>query len=146
MLYPIYTAIKQQLKTIDTENKFAGIEWYNVQYESTIAKTPRIFVEFPEELKFDQITKDSKRAPIKIQLHIVSQAIAGADGAIADSIVEEHENVAKIAKKALCQFTPTYDGVKLTKPLQLYSWKHYHKYKGYMITMLVFTCKKHLIE
>jgi len=146
MLYPIYIAIKQQLKTKDTENKFAGIEWYNVQYDSTIAKTPRIFIEFPEELKFDQVAKDQKRAPLKIQLHIVSQAIAGTDGTINDLIVEEHENVATIVKKALKQFIPTSDGTQLTTALQFYSWKHYHKYKGYMITMLVFNCKKHLIE
>ena len=147
MLNPIYKAIKQQLITADEDLTLKGIEWYNVQYESTIASTPRIFVEFPEPLVIDQISKDARRTPVKIRLHVVTQALTGTDGTIPDSLVDTHEEIATWAKDAIDHFIPppsTGSGINPCKQMNLTGWQHWHKYKGWMVTFVEFEAKKML--
>jgi len=139
MLNDIYTAIKLQLNTADEDLTLKGIEWYNVQYESTIANTPRIFVEFPEPLKIDAISKDTRRTPVKIRLHVVTQAITGTDGVIPDTLAEAHETTAMMAKNALDAFAP---GNGSCGPLKWSGWQHWHKYRGWMVTFVEFEAKK----
>lgn len=142
MLNDIYTAIKSQLNTADTESELEGIEWYNVQYEGSIAKTPRIFIEFPNRLPFDRVSKETKRTDLKIRLHIVTQALAGTDGAIPDSQVADHEDIAYLGLQALDKFKPTKADIPLSSPLQFSGWQHFHKHKGWMVTFVEFDCKK----
>lgn len=138
MLYPIYTAIEQQLSTADTGNLLKGVEWYNVQYEGTIASTPRVFVEFPEKLTFDQISKQQRRTPIRVRLHVVSQAITSSDGTIDNSVPQQHEQTAQMVLNAIDKFTPTADGNALSTPLRFNAWQHFHKHKGWMVTFIEF--------
>lgn len=147
MLNPIYKAIKQQLITADEELILKGVEWYNVQYESTIASTPRIFVEFPEPLAIDAISKDTKRTQVKIRLHVVTQALTGTDGTIPDTVVDAHEEIAIWAKDAINHFTPapsTGLGSVPCKTINFTGWQHWHKYKGWMVTFVEFEAKKTL--
>jgi hypothetical protein len=139
MLYPIYAAIKNQLTTADGEAVLKGIEWYNVQYEATIATTPRVFVEFPDLLQFAQLSKDARRAPVKVRLHVVTQAIPTADGVIDDATAQAHEAVAEMVYGAIDGYKPT--GLS---SLQLTGWQHWHKYKGWMVTFVEFTANKNL--
>lgn len=139
MLNDIYKAIKQRLNDADEDSVLKGIEWYNVQYESTIASTPRIFVEFPDELKIDAISKDARRTPVNIRLHVVTQAITGTDGTIPDALVDTHEEIATWVKDTIDHFTPP-DGC--TKQMNLSGWQHFHKYKGWMVTFVSFEAKK----
>jgi len=147
MLNEIYKAIKSHLNEQDTTGKIKGIEWYNVQYESTIACTPRIFVEFPEALVIDPISKDTKRTPVKIRLHVVTQALTDTDGTIPDSIVDNHEEIATWVKDTIDHFTPppsTGSGIVPCKHMNLSGWQHWHKYKGWMVTFVEFEAKKML--
>ncbi len=142
MLYDIYTAVKNRLNTSDTESELKGIEWYNVQYEGSIPTTPRVFIEFPEKLSFDQVSKQMRRSPMRVRAHVVSQAIAGADGAVSDTIALDHEDVVYLVLEALDKFTPEKADIALTSPFQLSGWQHFHKHKGWMVTFLEFDCKK----
>ncbi len=144
MYNDIYTAIKSKLNTSDTEGILKGIEWYNVQYESTIAITPRIFIEFPDPLKFDHVSKDMKRTPFKTRLHVVTQVFSGTDGAIPDEQVAEHEEVANFACNTLKRFVPVKDETNLTSPFDFTLWQHFHKYRGWMVTLVEFEAKKAL--
>ena len=140
MLNPIYKAIKEHLNDADTDSTLKGIEWYNVQYEGSIATTPRLFVEFPEPLNFGDLGKEAAlRAPVKIRLHVVTQALAGADGAIDDTVAETHETVSLWVKDTLTHFLPE-DGS--CSALRFTAWQHFHKYKGWMVTFVEFTAKK----
>jgi hypothetical protein len=141
MLFPIYTAVKNQLTTSDVDAKLKGIEWYNVQYEGVITNAPRVFIEFPDALKFDEISKDARRSPLRIRLHVVTQAIAGTDGAIPDTTAEEHEAIAKLVEGWIDTFIPQENGSNLTSMLRLTGWQHFHKYKGWMVTFLEFTAR-----
>lgn len=141
MLFPIYTAVKSQLNASDIDGAIKGIEWYNEQYNGTIANTPRIFFEFPDALKFDEISKDARRSPLRIRLHVVTAAIAGTDGAIPDSTAQEHEAIAKLVEGWIDTFIPQENGSNLTSMLRLTGWQHFHKYKGWMVTFLEFTAR-----
>lgn len=144
MLYDIYTAIKAQINTADEDSTIKGVEWYNVQYESTIPNTPRVFVEFPDRLNFDQLSKDARRADMTVRLHVVSQAMAATDGTVPDSQAQAHETTALLVKEAVENFTPEKTGAKLTTRLQLTGWQHFHKHKGWMVTFVEFGCRKML--
>lgn len=140
MLHDIYTAVKSHLNEQDSEETIKGIEWYNVQYEGSIATTPRLFVEFPEPLNFGDLGKEAeKRAPVKIRLHVVTQALAGADGVIDDSLSESHETLSLWVKDQLDNFLPTNGSCK---SLHFTTWQHFHKYKGWMVTFVEFVAKK----
>jgi len=141
MLNTIYKAIKQQLTDNDTASKLKGIEWYNVQYDSTIANTPRIFIEFPEPLNFEAISREARRSKIRIRLHVVSQAITENDGTIPDTVGDEHEDVALWAQGVVDGFTPA-DGS--CQRITFNTWQHWHKYRGWMVTFLEFDAKKML--
>ena len=65
-----------------------------MQYESTIANTPRVFIEFPDAVPFAQVSKDMRRAPLKVRLHVVTQAMPDASGAIKDTTAQAHEATA----------------------------------------------------
>lgn len=142
MLNDIYKAIKSHLIEADEDSILKGIEWYNVQYESTIASTPRIFVEFPNPLVFDRVSKDMKRTAFKVRLHVVTQALSGTDGAIPDTMVDAHETAANFALNTLKRFVPQAAGEDLTTPFDFTLWQHWHKYRGWMVTFVEFDAKK----
>lgn len=135
MLYSIFSAIKTKLATLNLPQ-----EWYNVQYEETMINESGVFVEFPEPLKFDELTSDVRRAVVLIRLHIYSKALRTTDG-ISDSQVQAHEAVALQAKDLLNGWMP--DNAELTR-LKFKNWQHWHRWKGWMVTFIEFEAKKNL--
>ena len=141
MLYDIYNAVKSEITAADRDSEIKGVEWYNVQYEGSIASTPRVFIEFPEAIQFAMVSKDLRRGPLKLRLHVVTQAISGADGTIADTTAQDHEDIAYLVFQAIDKFTPLKASIALTSPLQFTTWQHFHKHKGWMVTFVEFDCK-----
>lgn len=133
MLYSIYSAIKTKLATLGLPQ-----EWYNVQYEETMINESGLFVEFPEPLKFDDLTSDARRANVLIRIHFYSKALRTHDG-IADSQVQAHETVALQVKDLLDGWLP--EGAALTR-LKFRNWQHWHRWKGWMVTFIEFEAKK----
>lgn len=132
MLYDIYTAIKTKLATLGLPQ-----EWYNVQYEETIINNDGLFVEFPERLPFAGVSKDMRRAPVKIRMHIYSKALRTSDG-IPEATVQAHEALALQLKGLLDGWTPA--GTKASR-LKFTDWHHWHRYKGWMVTFVEFDAK-----
>lgn len=134
MLYSIYSAVKAKIIEMDTQSVIKGIEWYNVQYENTVATTPRIFIEFPEALAFSSMSKDGVRTPLKIRLHLVTQAVSFNDGTVLDSTALNNDTLAQTVLGWL-------QGLKISNDvftLRLSGWQHWHKYNGWMITFIEF--------
>jgi len=144
MLHPIYKAIKQQLTTADVDGQLKGIEKYNLQYQGTISTAPRVFIEFPDKLEINRLTKQEKRLPLPIRLHVVSKAMARTDGVIVDEVVEAHEQLALWVKDQLEGFEATDGGTKLASRLQWSGWQEFPKYKDWLVTHIYFDCKKAL--
>ncbi|RKE02320.1 hypothetical protein [Marinifilum flexuosum] len=140
MLNNIYKDIKGQLNTISAGE---DCQWYNVQYEE--AGWPfrvGFFIEFPDKLQFDDISKMKRRAPVRIRVHVYTQNILKNGEGIPDAEVDAHEAVASEVQDMLDQHIPQREGENLTDKLILRGWQHWHRYKGWMITMLDFECKK----
>ena len=139
MLYDIYTAIKTKLATLGLPQ-----EWYNVQYEETMINEQGLFVEFPESLTFEGVSKDMRRAPVKIRLHIYSKALRTTDG-ISDLIVDAHEGIAEDVRDLLDGWTPPSTGSTgspTCSRLEFTGWQHWHRWKGWMVTFVEFSTKK----
>jgi len=142
MLNEIYKDIKGQLNVISASE---DCQWYNVQYEQTgWAFRMGFFVEFPEPLQFDDISKMKRRSNLKIRVHAYTQNIVTTGEGITDAEVEEHEAFALQALDILDQHIPKSNDENLTTKLIFRGWQHWHRYQGWMITMLEFDCKKML--
>ncbi len=137
MLYDTYVLLKKRLQELNKPT-----EWYNVQYEETMINDAGFFFEFPDELKFENVSKEMRRAPIKIRLHVYSKALRTTDG-IPDAAVVAHEALALQALALLDGFTPaTDDGKTLTSRLLFTGWRHWHRWRGWMVTFVEFEAKK----
>lgn len=155
MLNDIYQAVKAQLQTITGTYP---VEWFNAQYEAVMIHEAGFFVEFPEALLFDQLSKDARRTPVKIRVHVYSKVVGTHDG-ITDADVEAHEAIALDAldtldKTELIKTTSTPAPIEgdppiittelLSTRLQFRGWQHWHKWRGWMVTYVDFDCKKML--
>ncbi len=79
-----------------------------------------------------------------LRLHVVTQAIASADGTVTDATAQAHEATALLVMNAIDGFTPEKTGAKLTTRMIFAGWQHFHKHKGWMVTFVEFNCKKML--
>lgn len=144
MLYPIFSALKEQLNNPTNDiggNPREGLnlpgEWFNMQYEGTMVNDKGFFVAFPDELPFTAASKQMRRAPVKIRLHIYSKALQTHDG-ISDQQVQDHEAIATKALELLDGFTPENGACKR---LTFNGWRHWHRWKGWMVTFVEFEAK-----
>lgn len=137
MLLNTFKDIRAKLSTI---SEIKAVQWFNAQYDGIIHIQPVIFVEFPEKLQFEKLTKTERKTPITIRLHLVSSAIADAGNNIADETIEKHESIGHDIVNALENIPVAFlDGQ--TRYLEFSAWQHYQKYKGWMITFIEFTTR-----
>lgn len=130
MLDPIYESISERLASLELP-----VEWYNVQYEESMIHDAGFFVEFPDRIPIDELSKDAMRAPVKIRLHTYSKALRTNDGIPAETI-QDHEKKAKDARDLLRNWAP--EGCK---KLNWTGWQHWHRWKGWMVTFVEFETK-----
>ncbi len=90
MLLKTYQKIKQKLSVIP-EVKL--LTWFNDQYEGTIHTVPAIFIEFPNELLLETLSKKNQQAPLTVRIHTVSKLISETDGSINETDIESHEAI-----------------------------------------------------
>ncbi len=156
-LSPIYKAIRrgiQELAGIDE------VDWFN-SYDDMQLHDQGCFVEFPEDVVFEDVSKNLSRASLRIRLHVYTKVLRDADGYIALPATEAHDQLAltvrnEIKHKMLLVadgdfFTGHFDDAdfyvedeapeQLTERLKFAVWRHYHHYKGFMITWLEFTTR-----
>ena len=140
MLTDIYTAIKTQLTTVVTAAK--DIQWFNMQYDTTIATDNILLIEFPDPIVFPQESNQQKTGEIRIRIHVVHQILSQHDGSITDSLVTDHDTLAESVRTALSRFRPS-GGYCNT--LQFTTWQHWHRMKGLMITFVDFSTHKKIV-
>lgn len=142
MLNSIYKQIKEKLKYVEIVNNVENIQWYNAQYEQAgWPFSAGLFVEFPDALQFDDISKMKRRSSLKIRIHVYHQNLQTTEG-ILDSDVENHESTAFNVLSHVDNFEPWLAGQQLSTKLIFRGWQHWHRYKGWMITFVDFECKK----
>ena len=133
MFYNIFKSIQTALKTV------AGLkatQWFNMQYEATIAQSPVAFVEFPEDNPTDHASKDVTRLPFRVRIHVVTKVIAGQDGQVPDIAIQQNETLALAIKTALKTLKPAG-----CTPLRFSGLKTWQRMNGFMITFVDFTAR-----
>lgn len=139
MLNDIYKAIKEQLNYISESE---DCQWFNVQYENQgWAFTQGFFVEFPNAMQFDDISKMKRRSDLKIRIHIYKKDIQTTDG-VTDQAVVNHENIASQVLDQLDQYILMKGEEQLCTKLIFRGWQHYHRFNGWMVTFVEFDAKK----
>jgi hypothetical protein len=131
MLYPIYKKIQTLLLTIEEAK---AVQWYNAQYDAAIPRTPVIFIEFPDAYAPTDVTKQLKEGPLRIRIHVASKVLTGHDNNVPDSAIELNETIGTSVMSLLKKNTLDGD----IKPLQFVSWQHWHRWQGWMVTLLEF--------
>lgn len=134
MLREIYMQIKQLANTVPGVQ---DVTWYNQQYEGVIHVEPGVFIEFPDPIVPDPVSKTNKMAPLRIRVHVFSSILSEADGSVPDGQVEDHDNLAENVLNVLDGITLVKDEKEL-KVLKMISWQHYHKWSGWMVTFIEF--------
>jgi len=137
MYYPIYKAIEAELKKIP---ELKDVQWYNAQYEGTIHTHPVAFVEFPDPLEMDKISKTLSEGEVLIRVHVTSKVISRHDTAVPDIAIQQNEEIATQVKDNLNGLVPVW-GAQVASRLKHVEWQHYHRWKGWMVTFVSFTCK-----
>lgn len=134
MFYPLYTIIKERLNSVSIEvgkDELKPAQWFNMQYDGAIPLTPLPLIEFPEKINKELTSKESGKLPFVAHVHIVTKADADQEGNILDSLAELHEYYANAVNNHLDWFKP--EGFE---HLEQTTWQHWHKYKGWMVTVI----------
>jgi len=137
MLYKTFKDIRTKLTPIPG---IKAVQWFNAQYDGIIHTQPIVFIEFPDMLKIEKLTKTDRRTPIVIRIHLVSAAVADAGNSIPDEVIEAHENLGHLVIEKL-ENIPIVFQAGFTRELEHTGWQHYQKYKGWMITFIEFTTR-----
>jgi hypothetical protein len=136
MLYQYYKAIKSFVEPLSGVN---SVEWFNNQYAGTIFNDKAVWVEFPQPVVIDDLTKDMERAMVKVRLHVVSRVLQKTDSAIPDAEIIIHEALSQSVLTVLRAQQLTNDsGTAITTKLRWAGWQHWHKYEGLMVTWIEF--------
>lgn len=151
MLFKFYSAIKTQL--VAEVAALMGVEWFNNQYDGTIIKMPKCYVEFPDPQELEYDNKDNKRTIVVARMHVVSKVLTKIDNVVPDTEVQAHEAIALAVRDALSGLQPTQTVVvtpatdeepEVTRTdvigtnLKWSRWQHFHKFEGFMVTTIDF--------
>lgn len=132
MFYPIYNDIEKLLK--DNIAAAKDVQWYNAQYDGTIAATPILFVEFPEPYAPEKMSIDLDKGTIRVRIHVVSKVLTDQTTRIPNKAIQDHEAIAIQVKNLLQNKRPGGDITLLKFKL----WQHWHRWQGFMITFVEF--------
>jgi hypothetical protein len=137
MLLPVYNQIKQTLTAI-TAIKL--IDWFNAQYDGIIHTSPCIFIEFPEQLNFQTLSRDVQQAELKIGIHLVSKVMSAQDKSIDEASIAAHDvNCNEIYKLIQGKRDNTGDWLQYNS-LNRTGYRHYHDLQGWFVTVQDFEC------
>ncbi|WP_288149393.1 hypothetical protein [Bacteroides acidifaciens] len=110
------------------------IQWFNDQYNGVVHTSPVVFIEF-SRLDISLETKQTNSTQINIRLHIVTEIMNESDGDVRDEDVLMHEQLAHQVLDSVKDWRLDFEENE-TRPLRPVSWEHYHKYNGWMVTLI----------
>lgn len=117
-----------------SNSRLKDIQWFNNQYEGVIHTSPVVLVEFAA-LDITAETKQTNSCQINIRLHVVSETRDESDGDVRDGDIMWHEKLAHDVLDAINGYRLDFEEGE-TRPLKPVSWEHYHKYNGWMVTLV----------
>jgi hypothetical protein len=131
MLLTPYRALKSQLSQI---SGIKLIDWFNDQYAGTIHTAPAIFVEFPNQLRFETLRKGVQQAPFLVRVHMVSKVIMKQDNSVEEIKVEQHFTSCDAIYNRLQGLRHIESEKLVFNSLSRSAFEHHQYLKGWMIT------------
>ncbi len=132
MLYPVFLNVKAVL--LNAISNVEHIEWFNDQYNGTIHTTPIIFVEFPEELRFQTLAGANQQAELVVRIHVVSKAVANQAGGILPAVLVAHEEINHAVFEALHRLDYIPNGTIVHNALTRVALQHHQYLQGWLVT------------
>jgi hypothetical protein len=157
MLYKFFNSIATRLSS--GVSALEGVEWFNDQYNGTILKAPMAFVEFPEPIPVEEVSKDLTRSEMTVRIHVVSKVLTKVDNTVPDQAVIDHEDVVVAVRDQLRGYTLTEtiltvipedppepesilsETLDISNKLNWRRVQHFHKFQGWMVTTLDYVFK-----
>lgn len=139
MFYPIYKAIKDRLAAQVTALR--DVQLYNNNFENVIHVEPIAYIEFTDPVEIRDISKESERISLSLRVHVVSKVYSDVDGAIKDTAIEDHDEIADSVLASLSGFTPAVTGEKWTM-IRAGSFQVVPDHSGWLVTQVNFTVRK----
>lgn len=138
MLFDYFASIRAAI-LLESE---VAVVWFNDQYNGTIVPNQNVFVEFPDLIEVNNLSKDAQRITLPVRMHVVSRVMTKPDMEIADAEIMAHEElVATIRDIMRGMVLVDAEDTQLSSPLIWAGYQHWHRYQGWMVTWLNFTCK-----
>lgn len=132
MLLTPYRALKSQLSQI---SGIKLVDWFNDQYAGTIHTAPAIFVEFPNQLRFETLRKGVQQAPFLVRIHMVSKVIMKQDNSVEEAKVEQHFTSCEAIYNRLHGLRHIDNEKLIFNSLSRSNFEHHQEMKGWMVTL-----------
>lgn len=139
MLYKYFSSIRASILEVSD----VDVVWFNDQYNAgTIVKNKVSFIEFPERIIVDSVSKDAQRVTLPIRVHVVSRVMTKPDLDIPDAEIISHESLTDELLSLLrgMQLLDQ-EGDAISSPIIWRGIQHWHRLQGWMVTWLEFDCK-----
>lgn len=131
MLLEPYQKLKEKLTGINLVKK---IDYFNDQYSGILHTIPVLFIEFPETLRFETISKQQQQADFKARIHVVSKVMQNADKSIDENSIGQHFTICNDVFFRLQGYRAD-DGTRLIfNSLTRTVFEHHQEMQGFMVT------------
>ncbi|MBN1250674.1 MAG: hypothetical protein JXA16_00965 [Bacteroidales bacterium] len=111
------------------------IEYFNDQYSGILHTAPVLFIEFPDALSFETLSKDMQQAAFKARIHTVTKVIQKADKSINEDSVEGHFNICDAVFEKLQGFRAIDEnGQLIFNSVSMTVFEHHQEMRGFMVT------------
>lgn len=139
MLYKYFASIRASILA----ESDVDVVWFNDQYNNgIIVKNKMAFLEFPERISIESVSKDAQRVTLPIRVHIVSRVMTKPDMGIPDAEIINHENLTdELLGLIRGSQLLDQDGYVISSPIVWRGIQHWHRLQGWMVTWLEFDCK-----
>ena len=131
MLLTPYRALRSQLSQV---SGIKLVDWFNDQYSGTIHTAPAIFIEFPNQLRFETLRKGVQQASFLARIHMVSKVIMKQDSSVEEDRVEQHFISCNEIYNRLQGLRHLENEKLVFNSLSRSAFEHHQYLKGWMIT------------
>jgi len=139
MLYPLYKALKAELKK---ETILKTISWFNNQYTDGLVIDTSAFIEFPNDMPVSYKSKTEQELDLLVRVHYVKKLVAKADGSVTDAQIELFDTECDALVTRLNHYTPVTGTTPITlRPMKLVNIKSFQKQNGWQAYFIDFTTR-----
>ncbi|MFA7466972.1 MAG: hypothetical protein WCY82_01745 [Desulfotomaculaceae bacterium] len=114
------------------------VQYFNNQYRNaTITQDLTALIEFATDNKVEFASKQLRRINYTIRVHLVNKLLSDTSGMIPDEIIESHNSMVTLIRRALDCYRP----VDASRRLLFTNLQPFQGEPGWLVTLLIFNSK-----